>query len=767
MADTGTTRLSQKQRVGTFNGRELLPIVRDGETFAGTAQDLAEFVAPLAGQAAPVTQEAIAAANAAAESADAATISNSLAASAAKSAESSAAAAQAASVAALIQPGVYADEPTGRAAVADGQAFKVQGDGDKIAALEYRRIDASHSVLIAEYPSAQIALAVDMSYVDPDTAFRRVDEDGYVLDEVKANGAWRTVNWPIGTRAWRAIFGTEVTRIVVDEENFISSLEMDGGVMFRPEGGTRWIEWPAIAGSIPTGVSMDMDGFIVRMDMPDGTFLTPRGVIGAELPPSGAVYTRAEIDARNAENLTYSQAIKSRLMTNFQRPVFDYNILITYGQSLCNGYRAFPGLSTVLRAAGLFMLGGSIRPANVASGTQFIPTGGASELKPLQSCTQDSNGQIIEDVSPLTSQLGGVWWGESLSESEAAFLKIMMARAANQSDDAGPQFVVVNCGVDGKSVEDLSKGANPNLYDRIVDAVSQIKAIATAQGKTCGVTLFTYNQGEWNYYGANGFGNGATQDRAAYKTLLLRLISDAQSDIAAITGQKLPFITLLGQTGAGFTRDETNLSIGTAQLELSQENENIRLACPEYPYPVKPDWHFTANGARWFGCHFGEVAFRMLRGEDWQPLSLRKATRRGRTVLLDFTVPAPPIKFGLPFYAELNSTGTFVDLPNKGFSFIDSIGAFTATDIEIVSETQVLLTLPRNPNGSLMIRIADAANNFGRASLQDSNDLHALESYYYADNHAMGPTENIASLLGHPYPMNHWVAAGQFVVTSD
>ena len=55
--------------------------------------------------------------------------------------------------AALIQAGVYTTEALGRAAVADGQAFKVQGSGD-VAAYEYRRTDASTSVLIATYPSS-------------------------------------------------------------------------------------------------------------------------------------------------------------------------------------------------------------------------------------------------------------------------------------------------------------------------------------------------------------------------------------------------------------------------------------------------------------------------------------------------------------------------------------------------------------------------------------------------------------------------------------
>lgn len=63
--------------------------------------------------------------------------------------------------AALIQAGVFVDEPTGRAAVADGVAFKVQGAGT-VAAYEYRRINATTvSTLIAAYPASEYMRQVD------------------------------------------------------------------------------------------------------------------------------------------------------------------------------------------------------------------------------------------------------------------------------------------------------------------------------------------------------------------------------------------------------------------------------------------------------------------------------------------------------------------------------------------------------------------------------------------------------------------------------
>jgi len=55
--------------------------------------------------------------------------------------------------AAIIGAGVYTTEALGRAAVADGVAFKVQGTGD-VAALEYRRTNSTTSALIASYPSS-------------------------------------------------------------------------------------------------------------------------------------------------------------------------------------------------------------------------------------------------------------------------------------------------------------------------------------------------------------------------------------------------------------------------------------------------------------------------------------------------------------------------------------------------------------------------------------------------------------------------------------
>lgn len=77
--------------------------------------------------------------------------------------------AQSAAAAALIQAGTYATEADGRAAVQDGQFFKVQGNPTgRIAAYEYKRISADTSELKATYPSASMPTTPNLtSFLTP------------------------------------------------------------------------------------------------------------------------------------------------------------------------------------------------------------------------------------------------------------------------------------------------------------------------------------------------------------------------------------------------------------------------------------------------------------------------------------------------------------------------------------------------------------------------------------------------------------------------
>lgn len=96
--------------------------------------------------------------------------------------------------AALVGAVTYPDEATGRAAVTDGEYFKVIGSGD-VAAREYRRTNASTSVLVAEYPSGgalgNLKKRIDDQYgiVRPrGDLFQLQDPAGKVVARVSENG---------------------------------------------------------------------------------------------------------------------------------------------------------------------------------------------------------------------------------------------------------------------------------------------------------------------------------------------------------------------------------------------------------------------------------------------------------------------------------------------------------------------------------------------------------------------------------------------------
>lgn len=148
-----------------FNAAKLDEVVNGG---ANTFTDRAGFVRrTLAGLSAEFPNAAANAAAAAASATQAANEATSaatavgLAFNEATNAQAARTGAEAARDAALIQAGVFVDEPTGRAAVLDGQAFKVQGSGD-VAAYEYRRVNATTvSALIATYPATEYVVQMD------------------------------------------------------------------------------------------------------------------------------------------------------------------------------------------------------------------------------------------------------------------------------------------------------------------------------------------------------------------------------------------------------------------------------------------------------------------------------------------------------------------------------------------------------------------------------------------------------------------------------
>lgn len=452
---------------------------------------------------------------------------------------------------------------------------------------------------------------------------------------------------------------------------------------------------------------------------------------------------------RNAVNLAASSAVRGEFNSQVQRPTGKYNHILMYGQSLSTAQEGWPALS-IKPYGGNLMYGASTRPSTRVS-ADFTPLSGAN-LKPLKAVVQSEDGSsILTDAQVAALATGASNEGEGPEVAMTNYARKQFLQYHGVEADPSRLFVASSCGVNGRTVEQLSSGANPNLYQRLLQAAQGVKAIADAEGATYRVPAIVWMQGEWNY--VTTYGGDAT--KAGYKAKLLAQAQIWTLDIAqGIADQPAPPAIITYQTGAGFTRDDNDLSIGMAQWELSQEQPNWYMAAPYYPYTDKGG-HLDANGYRWLGHQLGKVFHRVVTmGQDWKPLSPRNVTVSGTRVLIDFHVPCPPLMFDKP-YVALAAT----DYASKGFRVVDSAGSIAITSVKIVADTIVELLLDRAPSTNTRVQYATQTASQGNGCLRDSDPAVAMDNYEYEAGRGQYAGANIAALINKPYPLYNWCIA--------
>ncbi len=441
-----------------------------------------------------------------------------------------------------------------------------------------------------------------------------------------------------------------------------------------------------------------------------------------------------DISRRNAANLAVAAAIRDEINTRIARPVYDYNILITDGQSLSNGVEGWAAMSKDIRPAlNINMLGDSVRPKN-ENGSTFTPLNGA-EIRPARAVVQDliappDGGNLMTDEAVAALPRGANNFGETVDIGAMWMWREMQLQFRGLATDER-KIVAVNCGVGGQIIERLSKGHSWGFYNRIISAVTQIKAIADAEGKTCGVVGFLYLGNEYNYDSTKG---GAT-DRAEYRALLRKLIDDVITDTTAITGQTEP-LTVLYQTSGSWTRDSTNMSIGEAQLDICAADANVMMASPAYAVTDKGG-HLDANGYRWLGMQFGKVLHRAIdRRQNWRPLQPLSVTLSGTFLRADFLVWSPPLQFRSCYVGSSPTT-----YAAKGFRVTDDAGDVPVTRVDIVADTVVDITLGRETTGDVYLWYASQTGSNGNGNLFDSDTTVAVANYEFHEGTGQYPNQ--------------------------
>lgn len=666
--------------------------------------------------------------------------------------------AEAAATAAMLSAAVYADAAAGLAATLDGQFFSVLSPDVNEYVHLYKNA-GNVAVLQKTYPSDKKVASLDkelgyrMEDDDSNFVMQLADSDGNVAfsvkeDEIHTKELSLTRNGVV-FGAQSIISTDELAFAVLDEEGFFSVCIDKEGNLISAKSVSDCI---AVGEHLLTSAS-DLSFGVIDDEGFYGVYVDNVGNYRTVESSSTSTFHADEIAKLNTEGLRSLSVTDGTFNTEVARPVWDYNHFLMYGQSLSTGQEGWPALSKVARHGNL-MLGGATRPVS-GSAAAFTPVG-ASILQPLISVVQ-SGASVLTDAQVAELAVGSQALGEDPLVGMVNFAKLQHNQRLLVSNDASRVFVASSAGVSGTTIEQLSAGASPNMFLRLVQAAEKVKSIATASGKSYGIVAVVFLQGEYNYDAQ--FGGDTTKD--GYKAKLSKLYDDIEAQVkTAISGQTEPPIFITYQTGAQYTRDDKGLAIGMAQLELSQERRNWYLASPAYPYTDKGG-HMDSNGYRWLSKQFGKVWARVVeQGRSWKPLSPLVAQVRGDEVLVSFHVPSPPLAFDSPYVKS-----AAVSYPNKGFEVLVNGVSVGITSVQIVADTVVRIRLATSATGVVEIRYAGKTAHQGNGSLRDSDQTVADDVYTYNAGTGQYPEANIPSLVDKPYPLHNWCVAFHITAT--
>ncbi|TCM56147.1 hypothetical protein C8J36_103517 [Rhizobium sp. PP-F2F-G48] len=475
-----------------------------------------------------------------------------------------------------------------------------------------------------------------------------------------------------------------------------------------------------------------------------------RQVSGPSGSSSSSDYSDEEIASRNARALAYSAQINGDRTNTARRLLPGFNHIIEYGQSLSVGAGGWPRLTKASLYSSVKMLGGSVRGQGGGGTTTFAPfapTGLQNLVATVTSTTDVLTDATVAGMAPDANTPG-----ETFSVAAVNTFKRLWNQLRGVVDDTDRTIIVTSCGIGGKTIAELSKGASPEFFARLPSAATQAKAAAGSN--PYGVTAIIYAQGEEDYV--------ASTDGEVFKTRTRQLYADIKADVVTgVAGQSEPPVVFAVQPGASFTRDDKFLQIGNAHIDLAEDDRNWILVGPYYPVTDKGG-HLDPNGYRWLGCKIGQVMHRVLnQGLGWKPLQPIGVTARGRTVLIQYHVPKPPLQFRAPYVQFVASVQD-----QQGFRATDDTGDITLS-ATIAGDAVVKLTLSREPNGPLRIWYADKTTHNGNGSLCDSDGSEAFYPYQYANDDGSYPEANIPALVGSPYPLNNWSVAFSRIAVVD
>lgn len=446
-----------------------------------------------------------------------------------------------------------------------------------------------------------------------------------------------------------------------------------------------------------------------------------------------------------------------------------YQHLIMYGQSLSVGAQSYPLLS-VENVPGNYMLGEHIW-INYWNSDK-------SRINPLLGKLAKQNSVGDTDLYPFTRA------GTITAECP------LYGVVNHLQKKIGGRFIATSCGTGGRSIEELSKESEvPGRRHYVSDFQNALTNAALAvqyDKSTISCPAIFFMQGENNYENKGSgliSGSKSTSDKVEYKMLLITLKNNMQKDIIATYGQTEKPVFITYQTGCQYGKIK-ELPIGMAQLEASNEEDDIICAGPVYPMPDRGG-HLDPNGYRWYGEMMAKVYYRtQILGEEFKPLQPEKIMRttNPKQIKIRFHVPVPPL--------VLDTWTTGAKFKDYGFEVYKDGIKQSLSKVETEGDWVVLTAQRDLSGGRLEIIYAGIGENTaltrGHGNLRDSDDYPAYFTYvdldaknsageyiYYREpGNSLRPVNEVCSragstIYGQPYPLYNWSVAFYYTLSTD
>lgn len=399
---------------------------------------------------------------------------------------------------------------------------------------------------------------------------------------------------------------------------------------------------------------------------------------------------------------------------------WDINMIINYGQSLSVGAGAALAIDNFRNA--LAFPGG----INEANGVTGIDIDNASTVKSWYGDRLVSVKDMkLKNFPPIAS-------------AAIAWMSLLEVENNIDLNTFDYQFLLSTPGFSGIDIEGLSKAGrypdytqpsalsgkrNGYIYDRLMLSVNKGMENAIKEGKTFGVSVIFYVQGEANA------GNGTDLFYNKQK----QLFEDLNNDIKIVTGQEEDIVFLPYQMASyeyGYIYQPSLFPSGYlksgptyAAVKLAKDMPNVYIGGAMYQYDYGNDKYHPVDRAI-VGLQAGIIAKRIVNdGVDWKAFMPTRHTVQNigdsHILSVEFDVPCPPMRFVTNIHDGLHNVNG--KQTNYGFTLVKNEVDIIAEEPVIKRGNTIVFKCTEDPTGA-MLNYA-RSGHYGGGNLCDSQNI--------------------------------------------